>query len=282
MAVEEFVPGYTILNKVCEGSSGAIYRATRLKDSVDVALKVLKPELALDKERLSSFRHEAKMLLDLNHPNIVRVYSLIDGGAVPVIEMEYFESENIKSLLARGGQIPYLMSLKSARQLAAALAHLHEREIIHRGVTLENALISEFYETRLIGFSSAILLKELKKGKSFTEKRKDVGLRQRIAPEEVRGGPPGLFTDVYCFGVVLYALLTERLPFPAGRRAPALGWRAKLIAPPRKYCKDMSEEMEKTIMKMLEKRPCDRFPDMQTAGSILASVIEREIFRELY
>jgi serine/threonine-protein kinase len=282
MAIEQIVPGYDILNKVCEGSSSTIYHALRLRDGVEVALKVLKPELALDRERLNLFQREARMLQEFGHPNIVRVYSLIENGLIPVIEMEYFEGESIRSLFGRGAEIPYLVRLKIAGQLASALAYLHEREVIHRDVRLENLLLSEFYETRLIGFSCACKLKELKWQKILPFKRRAVESSTFLAPEEVRGELPGLFTDVYYCGATLYVLFTEKAPFPISQRSLSSRPITEPIVPPRKYCKEMSEEVEKIITKMLEKETSDRFPDMQTVSGVLSTAIERDIYRDTY
>jgi serine/threonine protein kinase len=282
MAIEQIVPGYNILNKICESPSSTIYHAVRQRDGVEVALKALKPELALDKEHLNSFQREAKMLAEFDHPNIVRVYSLIESGLVPVIEMEYFEGESIRSLFGRGAEVPYVIRLKIAGQLASALAYLHKREVIHRDVRLENVVLSEFYETRLIGFSCASRLKELKWQKILPFKRKASESCTFLAPEEVRGELPGLHTDVYYCGATLYVLFAEKAPLPTSQRSPSSRAVAEPIVPPRKFCKEMSEEVEKIIMKMLERETGNRFPDMQTVSGVLSTALERDIYRESY
>jgi serine/threonine-protein kinase len=196
--------------------------------------------------------------------------------------MEYFEGESVKSLLARGAQIPYLMRVKIARQLSSALAYLHEREVIHRDVRLENVLLSDFCETRLTGFSCASTLKELKWQKILPFKRRALESSAGLAPEEIRAESPGLFTDVYYCGIALYTLFTERLPFATSQKPTAQRRAPEPVAPPRKYCKEMSEEVEKIIMKMLEKEPANRFPDMQTVSGILSTALERDIYRDTY
>ncbi|MFH1422102.1 MAG: serine/threonine-protein kinase [Planctomycetota bacterium] len=277
MAADRIVPGFDIVSKISEGLTTIIYHAIRVRDSAKVVLRVLKPELIEDKDEVKSIQRQAKILSELNQPNIIKMNSFVENGISPAIELEFFEGESIRSLLLRAIKIPFLMRLKIAKQLAAAVAYLHEKEIVHKEIRTENLLLSELYETRLVGFSSVLTLKDLKWQKFNPFKKKTQDINIRLAPEEISGEAIGLFTDVYYCGSTLYTLFTEKLPF---QKALLQKTAPDLPIPPRRFCPELSEDLEKIILKMLEKNQKNRFPDMQTGNAILSPAIDRDIYKD--
>ena len=148
-----YIEGYIIEKLIKEGGFGGVYLAKRAKDRKVVAIKVLN-EMASAQMRLKmQFNAEAKLLTQLDHPNIVKAICLIDGSPRPAFAMEYFESETLKTLILNKSPLIEDKGIGMFRKIADALKYLHSKKIIHKDIKPENILVSKDGDVRLIDFS---------------------------------------------------------------------------------------------------------------------------------
>jgi serine/threonine-protein kinase len=210
---------YRVREVVGEGGMGVVYRAERTDLGSIAAVKVLR-DAWLSPARRERFAAEQRMLAQLNHPGVARLYDAGSfGDGTPWIVMEFVDGEPITAFCRRH-RTPLAERLRLFRAVCAAVQHAHEHAVIHRDIKPSNILVTAAGEVKLLDFGIAKQLAE--QDESVDQTR--TGLRlltpAYAAPEQVRGDPVGLHTDVYSLGVVLYELLTGRLPFDLARHTP--------------------------------------------------------------
>jgi Tol biopolymer transport system component/serine/threonine protein kinase len=215
---------YRIEKQIGEGGMGSVYLARRDDGQFDqrVALKVVRHGLHLDARMVRRFRHERQILAALNHPGIAR---LLDGGltehGLPYFAMEYVEGEPIDRYCESR-----LLGIEARLHLFAhvcdALEHAHTKQIVHRDIKPSNILVTTTGEPRLLDFGIAKLLAPLDDGEhpvAHTRQSERLLTPEYASPEQLRGEPVGIASDVYCLGVLLYELLTGQRPFRRAQRS---------------------------------------------------------------
>jgi len=219
---------YEITAKLGEGGMGEVYRATDTKLERQVAIKVLPAAFVEDKERLARFEREAKLLAQLNHPNIAHIYGMETSGEAHALVMELVEGPTLAERL-ESGPLPPDESLSLARQIADALEEAHEKGIIHRDLKPQNIKASIAGKVKVLDFG---LAKAMDSGSGFasaadladsptvtfggTREGVILGTAAYMAPEQARGGPVDKRADIWAFGVVLYEMLSGRKLFAEG------------------------------------------------------------------
>jgi len=260
IAGSERVGKYRIVRTIHPGASAVVYEVELEGTVQQFALKMLLGSSAEDRESRRSFAIEAKLGLELRHPNLMRVHEYVKNEAQPYFVMDYFPSFNLKAPIARGWAHPYSKSQlhRILCQTATGLAYLHDHGWVHRDVKPENVIANRSGEVRVIDYA---LAKRVSGGfrKLFSSKPPREGTRTYISPEQIRCEPPAISADIYSFGITCYELACGRPPFRAnssqellnkhlGERAAPLTMHNKLITP----------EFNELVLKMIQKKPQDR------------------------
>jgi beta-lactam-binding protein with PASTA domain/predicted Ser/Thr protein kinase len=255
---------YEIVGPIAEGGMSTVYRARRRPDGLLVALKILRPPFATDREFIERFSREARAAETLRHPNIVEVYESGRDGDVDFIAMEYVEGPDLKGYLRRVGRLEPDDAERIARSVCQALDYAHREGIVHRDVKPQNILIAPDGTVKVADFGIARALASV----TITQPGTVMGTVQYFSPEQARGAPVGRASDIYALGAVLYEMLTGRLPFD-GDSPIAIALKHLHEPPPRPRAvqPDVPVRLEGIVLKALAKRPEDRYRsarDMET------------------
>jgi tRNA A-37 threonylcarbamoyl transferase component Bud32 len=243
------------------GGMSSVYRAhDRLLDR-KVALKILHQQYTEDAEYVERFRHEARAVAALSHPNIVTVIDRGEHDGRQFIVFEYIEGENLKRLIERRGPAPVEQALELAMQIARGLSFAHQQGLIHRDVKPQNILLNGDGQAKVTDFGIARSL-DVKHG--MTQTGTVLGTSDYIAPEQAQGQRVDEHTDVYSLGIVLYELLTSDVPFP-GENFVAVAMRHINEEPPsiRERRPDVPPRVEAAVHRAMAKDPEARFPTMR-------------------
>jgi serine/threonine-protein kinase len=209
-----FLPGtllherYRIVGVLGRGGMGEVYRADDLKIGQTVALKFLPESLARDAEALKRFTAEVRIGRQVSHPNVCRLYDLIEIDGHPCLTMEYVDGEDLATLLKRIGRLPADKAVEFARDLTAGLAAAHDKGVIHRDLKPANIMIDGQGRARITDFGIAALAED-------AERAGFAGTLVYMAPEQLDGAPPSVRTDLYALGLVLYETFTGKRLFDA-------------------------------------------------------------------
>jgi eukaryotic-like serine/threonine-protein kinase len=205
---------YRLDAQIGRGGMSTVYRAFDTVLERAVAIKLMHREIASDSDQLERFRREARSVARLNHPHIVTVIdageeAAEDGGSTPYIVLEYVEGETLKELIRREGALDIPQAIAYAIEIARALGAAHERMIVHRDVKPQNVLIGEEGGAKITDFGIARTLTE----EGLTVPGRVLGTTDYVSPEQALGQPVTGQSDLYSLGVVLYEMLTGRVPF---------------------------------------------------------------------
>src|SRR5204863_1748112 len=224
------------------------------------ALNVLDEEYTAGDQYVERFRHEARAVAALSHPNIVTVIDRGEHGARQFIVFEYVDGENLKQMIERRGPAPVATALELGIQIARGLSFAHQQGLVHRDVKPQNVLLNGDGQAKVTDFGIARSM-DVKHG--MTQTGAVLGTSDYIAPEQAQGQSVSAQTDVYSLGVVLYELLTGEVPFP-GENFVAVAMRHINEAPPsvRDKRPDVSPRLEAAVQCAMAKRPEDRFQTM--------------------
>ncbi len=257
---------YRILERVGGGGMGHVYKARCQLLDRTVAVKVLNPALAEDQEFLRRFRREARAAASLSHPNVVSVYDVGQQGDIHYLVMEFLEGEDLKRYIKRG-RPSVREALMIARQIAQALAHAHQQGLIHRDIKPHNILLTAYGTVKVTDFGIA---RAAVPGATLTYEGTIIGSVHYISPEQARGEPAGPRSDLYSLGVVLYEMLTGKVPFH-GTTALGVAMQHLRARPraPRELDPSIPAAVNALVLKALEKDPDRRF---QTAEEMVRAI----------
>ena len=266
---------FEIFDKCGAGSMGTVYKARQLEIDRIVAIKILHPQLANQPEAILRFHREAKVISNLNHPNIVHIYlfgHLPDGNLY--IVQEYVEGRSLASELKK--PIEVKRTIHIARQILSAIAEAHASGVIHRDLKPENIMLTwvgddrDFVKILDFGVAKKIVTQTFatKEGLIF-------GSPRYISPEAAMGEKVDLRSDLYSLGVILYQMLSGELPFQG--ETPIELLMAHINTPPtplrsKPAARDIPPQLENIVMKLLAKNPRDRFPTALTTKEALEEV----------
>ena len=254
---ERFPPGrtlagrYRILTLLGQGGMGQVYRADDLKLDQAVALKFLSPRRAQDAQWLECYRREVRLARRVAHPNVTRVYDIVEADGEVFISMEYVDGEDLASLLRRIGRVSGEKSLEVARQLCLGLGAVHAEGVLHRDLKPANVMIDGRGKVRITDFGIASLVAHDGGDHPMA------GTPAYLAPEIYQGGKPSIRSDLYSLGVVLYELVTGREPLEGAPIAP----HAEMsVRRPSAIVPDVDAGLERAILQCLDREP-KRRPD---------------------
>ena len=262
---------FELLEKLGEGGMGVVYRARYVKNDRIVAVKLL-PATITDQTLLARFEREMQILRTLRHPHIVHTFGGKCEGDQRFYAMEIIEGGTIDDVIGDRGRISVDTTVTYALQMCSALAYAHDKGIIHRDIKPGNFLITKDGTLKLSDFGLAIVATAGK----LTATGKTMGTFRYMAPEQIRGKPePCPQTDLYALGVVLFEMLTGRVPFDADTPAEVLHQHLK-VEPPRvsSLATDVPKALDDLIARLLSKRIEDRPQSAVEVGVALKSVNE--------
>ncbi len=247
---------YTVDRLIGQGGFAWVFAGRRTTDGAPVALKVLKPRYAGDRQFETRFRNESRVASELRHPNIVRILEIGKAGEITYFAMDLY-ADSLASRLNRDGPLPEADLIRIASDVASALAFAHQGGIIHRDIKVDNilftsegaAVIADFGIARAVsGYATAT-------GVNMT-----IGTPHYVSPEQAQGRPLDGRSDLYALGVTLYKAATGDLPFRSSDWFELARMHVEVPPePPRKRRPDLSRRAERIILKCLAKHPDDRY-----------------------
>jgi serine/threonine protein kinase len=255
------VGNYKITQKIGEGGMGAVFKGIDLMLERQVAIKMLRPELASQPDVVERFRSEAVTLAKLNHPNIATLYSFLRQGNDFFMVMEYVEGATLDSLIRRNGAMPVERAVTLFCQALEGIGRAHKLGIIHRDIKPANMMLTtEDGSIKVMDFGIARVLGTAR----MTRQGNIVGTIEYMSPEAIQGQDVDARTDIYSLGILLYELLTGRLPFTSDTEfGMMMAQIQQAPPPPTTIAPHVPIGIERAIMRALAKRPEARF---QTAG----------------
>ena len=258
---------YSIESLVGVGGMANVYRGTDLKTGNQIAVKVLKDEFLDNEELVRRFKNESKAISILSHPNIVKVYDVSVTDKLQYIVMEYVDGITLKEYLKqRGGALTWKETVHFATQILSALQHAHSKGIVHRDIKPQNVLIHADGHVKVSDFGIARMTN------AFTISKGDtvVGSVHYSSPEQATGSVVEATSDIYSTGVVLYEMLTGRVPF-VGDTPVAVAMQHVQDPPPpiTDFAPETPPAVVAVVMKALEKNPKNRFQSAREMADAL-------------
>ncbi|MFY9134149.1 MAG: Stk1 family PASTA domain-containing Ser/Thr kinase [Bacillota bacterium] len=247
---------YSILDTIGEGGMAIVYRAKDMLLNRVVAIKVLRGQYASDSEFRERFRREAQSAAALSHPNIVNVYDVGEDSGSNYIVMEWVDGQTLNDIIMRDGRLTVDVVADYSVQILDALDHAHRSGVIHRDIKPHNILITRDGRVKVTDFGIA----RAASASALTEAGQVIGTVNYTSPEQARGASAIAESDIYSLGVVMYEMLTGRLPFVGDTPvAVALKHVQEDALPLSVYNKAVPVEFERVVMKALAKDPQDRW-----------------------
>ena len=249
---------YVIMDQVGTGGMSNVYKAMDTTLNRYVAVKVLKQEFVSDETFTAKFRTEAQAAAALAHPNIVNVYDVGAQDDVHYIVMEYIEGITLKEYIERKGQISFKEATSIAIQVAKGIDAAHQHNIIHRDIKPQNIMISNEGKVKVTDFGIA------KAATAQTVTSNVMGSVHYISPEQARNGYADFRSDIYSLGIVMYEMVTGRVPYDADTAvAVAVKHLQEDMVPAAVYAPDLPVSMQRIIEKCTQKNADRRYQDMQ-------------------
>ncbi len=260
---------YSIESLVGVGGMANVYRGTDLKTGNQIAVKVLKDEFLDNEELVRRFKNESKAISILSHPNIVKVYDVSVTDKLQYIVMEYVDGITLKEYLKqRGGALTWKETVHFATQILSALQHAHSKGIIHRDVKPQNIMLLADGSIKMMDFGIA----RFSRAQSQTVSDKAIGSVHYISPEQAKGERTDARTDIYSVGVMLYEMLSGRLPFDGdGAVSIAIMQISENPNPLAEIAPQTPAGLRQITEKAMEKDPDKRY---QSAQEMLAAIEE--------
>ena len=251
-----FAGRYQIIEELGKGGMGRVYKVLDKEVNAKVALKLIKPEIASDKKTIERFRNELKVARDIAHKNVCRMYHLGKEEGAYYITMEYVSGEDLKSFIRRSGLISVGKAISIANQVCEGLLEAHRLGVVHRDLKPQNIMIDQDGNARIMDFGIARSLR----AKGITGSGVMIGTPEYMSPEQVEGKEADQRADIYSLGVILYEMVTGRVPFE-GDTPFSIGVKQKseIPRPPKEINEQIPEDLNRVILKCMEKDKEKRF-----------------------
>jgi serine/threonine-protein kinase len=268
-----FAGRYEVIEELGRGGMGRVYKVYDQKIGEVIALKVINPEISINEKAIDRFRNELRFARKIGHRYVGRMFDLGEDGGKFYITMEYVEGENLKSFIRRSGQLSPKKAVSLARQVCEGLSEAHRLGIIHRDLKPQNIMIDREGNARIMDFGIA----RFTAAEGLTGSGVMVGTPEYMSPEQVETTEVDKRTDLYALGVILYEMVTGRVPF-AGETPFAVLIKHKQEPPknPQESNPLVSEALTRIILKCLAKDRAVRYQSAEELLEDLASV-EREL-----
>ena len=253
---EAFAGRYFNLVKIGDGAMATVFRAQDSELDQTVALKVLKPDLASNRDYIARFKREITLARSITHPNVYRIYDIGQAEGVHFISMEFIDGDELKKVIAEA-EMPLEEAADIVRQIGHALEQAHSRGIVHRDLKPQNIMVEKLTR-RCVVMDFGIAIGEA--SSAITQTGAFIGTPEYISPEQAGGQPVDQTTDIYSLGIIMFEIFTGRLPFGPGKPlAVALQHVNEMPLPPRKINRAIPRELEAVILKAMQKDPRQRY-----------------------
>ncbi|MEI6043080.1 MAG: Stk1 family PASTA domain-containing Ser/Thr kinase [Chloroflexota bacterium] len=257
---------YELQAKIGDGGMAVVYRGfdTQLKRTV--AIKILRSTYATDAEFLLRFKREAQSAASLSHPNIVNVYDVGQDNELYYIVMEYIEGTNLKEKIIQEAPLPTAQALEIAAQISDAIHYSHTNNLIHRDIKPQNVLMDRNGRVKVADFGIA----KSQTDANLTQTGVTLGTVHYFSPEQAQGKPALPQSDIYSIGVVLYEMLTGRIPFESDNPiALAIKHIEEPPPPLRRFNPNIPPELEQIVLRAMNKNPNQRYRDAAAFAQVL-------------
>jgi len=260
---EELTPGstfagrYQIVTELGKGGMGKVYRAIDKEINEEIALKLIKLEIASDKKTIERFSNELKMARKIAHRNVCKMYYLGEERGTRYITMEYVPGEDLKGIIRMMGQLGAGKAISIAKQVCEGLSEAHRLGVVHRDLKPSNIMIDKEGNARIMDFGIARSLE----AKGITGAGVMIGTPEYMSPEQVEGKDVDQRSDIYSLGIILYEMVTGKVPFE-GDTPFAIGMKHKGEIPknPKELNTQISDDLNRVILRCLEKEKEKRYP----------------------
>src|SRR3954452_21704015 len=259
---------FEIGHELGRGGMAAVFLAHELSLHRDVAIKVMSPGLLMGDGMIERFRREAITIAHLNHPHIVSGYSVRAAEGLHFFVMRCIQGHSLEQVLKDAGRLPLATARSILYQVGSALAYAHRFKVVHREIKPANILIDEDGNAVVTDFGIA----KAAEGPSHTHSGFMVGTPAYMSPEQCSGGEVSGASDQYSLGAVAYEMITGVAPFTGSTYSVIQAHVERPPEPLSRHCEDIPAELEGAILRMLSKRPEDRYPGMSQALSALGAV----------
>ncbi len=267
-----FAGRYEIIEELGEGGMGKVYRVEDKKIKEEIALKLINPEIAGDKKTIERFSNELKFARKIGHRNVCRMYDLGEEGKTHYITMEYVPGENLKGMIRMMGQLSPGQAISIAKHVCEGLAEAHRLGVIHRDLKSSNIMVDKDGNARIMDFGIARSLQ----AKGITGAGVMIGTPEYTSPEQVDGKETDQRSDIYSLGVILYEMMTGRLPFKGDTSLSiALKHKTETPSDPRQFNVQIPEALSQAILRCMEKNKESRYQSAEELLSELGKIEER-------
>ena len=268
---------YKIIGNIGSGGMANVFLAHDLILDREVAVKVLRFDFQNDKNAIRRFQREALAATELVHPNIVTVYDVGEEDGMQFLVMEYVKGMDLKRYIQTHYPVPYLQIVDIVQQILSAVALAHQHRIIHRDLKPQNILINEEGVVKITDFGIAIALSET----SITQTNSMLGSVHYLSPEQARGSMATNQSDIYASGIILYEMLTGKVPFD-GESAVTIALKhfQDEIPSIRIYDKNVPQSLENVVLKATAKEQADRYKTADEMREDLSTALSPERLNE--
>jgi len=264
-----FAGRYQIIEELGTGGMGKVYRALDKKLNEEVAFKLIKPEIASDRKIVERFSNELKLARKIVHRNVARMFDLNEDRGIHYFTMEYVRGDDLKKLIRRIGQLNAEQAVPIAKQICEGLVEAHRLGVVHRDLKPQNIMVDEEGNARIMDFGIARSLES----KGITGTGVMIGTPEYMSPEQVEGKETDQQSDIYSLGIILYEMLTGRVPFE-GDTPFTIGMKHKGEVPkdPRELNAQIPEDLSRVILICLEKEKANRYQSADDVRSELTRI----------
>ena len=273
-ARDDLIGHYRYVRTLLQGQNSTVMEVAQEGTGRAFAMKQLLPSRAKDAAERKHFEFEAKLGMDLTHPNLIRVHEYVKDKKQPFFVMDYFPSTHMRLILTKTDLAEeYRPKLhRIIEQSATALAYMHSKGWVHRDVKPENIIVNKTGEVRVIDYALALKVPS-GLGKLFAGKPPCQGTHSYMSPEQILRKPTAVSADVYSFGITCYEFACGRQPFRANSANELLNKHLREPpVPPTSFNKNITKEYADLVMKMIKKKPADRPQDLQEFLSLFRRV----------
>jgi serine/threonine-protein kinase len=259
---------YQVLKELGRGGMGIVFQAHDKELKEQVAIKILSPLLSNDAEALERLKREVSAARRITHPNVIRTYDISEVGGLHYVSMEFFAGASLKEQIKQNGALSPMQAYSIASQICDGLQAAHAQGVIHRDLKSQNVILNPAGQIKIIDFGLAAIAET----QGLTATGLIMGSPEYMAPEQVAGKRVDERADIYALGVVLYEIFTGRVPF-TGESAISIGFQQLKDDPPvpHTFNPQISPEIEKIILKALQKDPLNRYRSVTELKEALES-----------
>jgi serine/threonine protein kinase/Tfp pilus assembly protein PilF len=261
-----FAGRYEIIEELGKGGMGKVYRVEDKKIKGEIALKLIKPEIAADQQTIERFSNELKLTRMISHRNVCRMFDLGEDEGTYFITMEYVPGEDLKTFIRRARRLDIGTAISIAKQVCEGLTEAHRLGVVHRDLKPGNIMIDKEGNARIMDFGIARSLHT----KCLTAEGVIIGTPEYMSPEQVEGEKADQCSDIYALGVILYEMVTGRVPFEGTTPfSVALKHKSEVPPNPKTLTPQIPEDLSRLILCCLEKQRNRRY---QSAAEVLSEL----------